>query len=336
MKSSIPGVVNLETVNYCNARCPFCPLFQGGEPLQRTIRPAATMAMELFKKLIGEIASWEKLPDVIYLNMDGEPLLDPMIQRRIRLLKEAGLNRRVGIQTNGEFLTGEVAENILDHEIGSITVSFDGAQKETYECHRPGCHYDRVLENIRGFLATRRRKEKDTHLVIKYVVTPENRTELADARHLFAPLLDPRIDSLQAAHSVNWGSTALESDRFVLDKASQFRGPVSGCSMFETKMIILADGRIPACCYDYNLDVYPGSLGDAATMTLLDIWNGEARNRMRTQLHTDRLEMKPKKCRDCAFSFAERVLSPADYDLTGEDILAATRFGLILKLIGRS
>jgi hypothetical protein len=43
-----PGDVALETVNTCNARCPFCPLFQGAAPMDRKLRPAKLVDQSLF------------------------------------------------------------------------------------------------------------------------------------------------------------------------------------------------------------------------------------------------------------------------------------------------
>jgi hypothetical protein len=43
-----PRYVGIETINTCNARCPFCPLFQGSAQMSRAARPARIMDAELF------------------------------------------------------------------------------------------------------------------------------------------------------------------------------------------------------------------------------------------------------------------------------------------------
>ena len=43
MIEQLPDVVLLDTTNVCNARCPFCPLFDGEWQIDRSIRPAAIM-----------------------------------------------------------------------------------------------------------------------------------------------------------------------------------------------------------------------------------------------------------------------------------------------------
>lgn len=69
----IPAVVAIELVNYCNCNYIFCPLFQGQDQIDRKIRPKAAMSIEIFKKIVTEIASWQVAPEVIYLNTHGEP-----------------------------------------------------------------------------------------------------------------------------------------------------------------------------------------------------------------------------------------------------------------------
>lgn len=69
-----PFSVALETVNYCNAACTFCPLFAGNDRIDRKLQPAAMMDQDLFTKLVEEIATWDVKPTV-FLNMDGAPSL---------------------------------------------------------------------------------------------------------------------------------------------------------------------------------------------------------------------------------------------------------------------
>jgi hypothetical protein len=57
-----PKHVNIETVNFCNARCPFCPLFQGVNQLDRTLRPAEVMSPDLYLTIVQEIAGWAEKP----------------------------------------------------------------------------------------------------------------------------------------------------------------------------------------------------------------------------------------------------------------------------------
>src|SRR5262249_9315309 len=100
-----PLMVIIETINTCNARCPFCPLFRGDFMLSREMRPARLMDQALFESLVDQIAVWPVKPGSIYLNLNGEPLQDPQIKDRFRYLYKKGLAPLAIVQTNGHSLT---------------------------------------------------------------------------------------------------------------------------------------------------------------------------------------------------------------------------------------
>ena len=87
-----PQQVSLEISNCCNLKCPICPLFQGSDRMNRHKRPPQYMSYDLFAALAEQIASWPTLPDNIFLNMFGEPLMDDGLERKMRRLQDLGLS----------------------------------------------------------------------------------------------------------------------------------------------------------------------------------------------------------------------------------------------------
>ena len=162
-----PVFVAIETINACNARCPFCPLFQGDSQLDRDIRPAKIMDDALFERIVHEIATWDTRPGSIFLNMNGEPLLDPHFADRLELLFRHGLGPLIELQTNGQFLTEQAAQAILDAQSGRLVLGFDGATKEVYQAHRVRCDYDRVLDNIKRFVRLRNQSGGRTQVAVQ-------------------------------------------------------------------------------------------------------------------------------------------------------------------------
>jgi sulfatase maturation enzyme AslB (radical SAM superfamily) len=113
-----PREVAIETINTCNARCPFCPLFQGSSQISRALRPAYVMNDELFERIVLQFTKWDRLPDTIFLNLNGEPLQDPRFIEHCRVLQGYRLGPRVELQSNAYFLGPKEAEAILAAEIG--------------------------------------------------------------------------------------------------------------------------------------------------------------------------------------------------------------------------
>jgi hypothetical protein len=297
--SAFPFTVSLETVNYCNSACIFCPLFTGNDRIDRKLRPAMTMDQDLFRKLIEEIAIWDVKPS-IFLNMDGEPLLDKHFKERLRVLQKADLSQYVNLQTNAEYLTPETSAAILKAGLSSITIGFDGASKEVYESHRVGCHYDIVLGNIIQFVRIRASLRKSTALAIKFVRTKQNAHEVADAYKLFAGILNPWIDLFYDTISENWGNPALENIVFAETKTDMLP---KYCGYPDNNLVILADGSVSACCFDYNLSIVGGPIGSVRRQRILDVWRGTSFENLRRSLRRPGRDGKPAKCLACGLSF---------------------------------
>jgi MoaA/NifB/PqqE/SkfB family radical SAM enzyme len=87
---SYPPSITLDTTNFCNARCPFCPLFVGDSQMDRSIRPATAMSNELFEKILSEIHGWPLRPYSIQMSANGEILQDPKVFDRIREIRKFG------------------------------------------------------------------------------------------------------------------------------------------------------------------------------------------------------------------------------------------------------
>lgn len=308
IKLELPASVGIETVNFCNCRCIFCPLFQGTEPMLVSKRPPSTMEMSLFEKIIKEIASWGKKPETIYLNMDGEPFLDALVAERLKILKNVGLSPQVNIQTNAQFMTERISEALIEAGVGFLTIGFDGASKEVYEKHRVGCDYENVLRNIKSFVHTRDKKNGSTRVSIQYVRTKLNAHEVAAAYDFFSGILDPSKDSFFDTISRRWGGDKSDFKSILLDSEIQSGYP-GYCPSLDTQMIILVDGSVAACCWDYNLSVFDGPLGNVHEESLREVWEGERFMGLRRVIRKGTLEEKPGKCLSCIKLYPRMKLS---------------------------
>ncbi len=296
---SFPSTVGLETINTCNARCVFCPLFQGEYQLDRQIRPATILDQKMYEAFLEEIAGWAEQPRSFFLNMDGEPLQDPLFCERMTAIAKYGFGPRATLQTNGQLLDEKKARAILDAKINNVVFGFDGATKETYEKHRVRCDYDRVLANIKMFVQLRDEQQSATKIEIKFVRTRRNAHEVRDAYKMFNAFLSVKQDYLMDMLAIDW-SNAEQTEQSDLYYTPKIVGgtPVSGCELLEKQMIVLSDGKLAACCFDYNLDVsgggYPLEGG-----SLLAAWHNEKRHGLIKRLLSTETDKKPPKCRNC-------------------------------------
>lgn len=302
-----PTDVGIEITNICNARCCYCPLYQEHENALKY--PRREMDEKVFEKIIDEIAQWPTGTS-IYLNNGGEPLLCKNFAQRIAYCRQKGVSERIILQTNAEFLDEEKARILLDAGIGYIVPAFSGATKDVYESHHKGCHYERVLENIRRFARIRDEGDYGTSIQIKFMRTQRNEHELEEAYRMFGEVLSPELDRFQEEYAHTWNDPYIKKAGIALTVVNS-RQLVRPCRMAYTYMAIYANGDVGACSLDYNHTVLGHALGNVTKNSLLSIYNGENFIRLRKAMqrleHAEFSQNKlvaricglPQKCLDC-------------------------------------
>jgi len=128
-------IYNVETTNYCNAECDYCPY-------PKMTREKGFMSVETFKKVLEK----QEL-DFMELHNFGEPLVDPQIFKFIRMAKEAGFKTR--LSTNGLLLNRDVLSKLADAGLDLMWVSirhyFDQVKKTLDELY---LEYSKKIEII--------------------------------------------------------------------------------------------------------------------------------------------------------------------------------------------
>ena len=118
-------IYNVETTNYCNAECDYCPY-------PKMTREKGFMSVETFKKVLEK----QEL-DFMELHNFGEPLVDPQIFKFIRMAKEAGFKTR--LSTNGLLLNRDVLSKLADAGLDLMWISirryFDQVKKTLDELY---------------------------------------------------------------------------------------------------------------------------------------------------------------------------------------------------------
>lgn len=159
-----PRHIDIELTNRCNLSCPHC---HG----RRQQRPIGDMNQALFKKLIDEINTYPFCH--LHLCGLGEPALHPNFSVYLDYLKP--LNAKVYITTNGHLLDRFDHEQILDWNIDLISISVDGFDSNTYQKHRPGGNYERLLKNVENFHKARSKKKRRYPIIrIANVLFPDS------------------------------------------------------------------------------------------------------------------------------------------------------------------
>lgn len=147
----LPTFVSVEPANFCQLRCPECPVgMAGGHPQSGK---AELLRPEVWRTLLREITPYAH---TIQFYFQGEPLLNPDLPEMIHEAHMAGLYTIVS--TNAQAITPQMAERIAGSGLDRIIISLDGLSEESYNAYRVGGDRERVREALRLLHEARQRR----------------------------------------------------------------------------------------------------------------------------------------------------------------------------------
>jgi len=293
--AAFPRLVQLQTINACQASCTMCPY-----PLFKKVFPRGRMDDALFDKVITELAAHPEVQTFVPM-LQNEPLLDKQLFQRIARFK-ALTHGRVAVElvTNGALLTDDTIEQIRASDLDVLDISLDALSRDVYEKIRIGLDYHAVLGGVERVL---RANLPHTRVYVRLVRVRDNVAEVKSfARHwrkrgvpVFVYTANNRVgaipdfdDTLRIPHS----ATPLRQRagrRLVRAWLGHCPAPFASAS-------ILHDGTVLLCTQDWGRREIVGNVQSA---TLAEIWNGERMREIRRLVHQRRYEELPS-CRECS------------------------------------
>ncbi len=181
--SGLPVEYIVETTAKCNLYCPMCPRETHKQPKQ-------DMTDEIFRRLVQESGSTAEHMMLIGL---GEPFMDPKIFERIEYCERH--NTSTLLSTNGTFLDEKMAERLLATPLQHITLSFDGATKESFEFYRKGARFEKVRDNFVRFARLKKERGSSMQVVVQMVRMERNAGEVDDFKRFWSAV--PGVDQVR-------------------------------------------------------------------------------------------------------------------------------------------
>jgi MoaA/NifB/PqqE/SkfB family radical SAM enzyme len=262
---SFPEIFYIETVLGCNLSCPECPM--GNKSI---VRHHNVMSLDQYVSLTDKIVPYAK---VIYPFVWGEPTLHSQLPEMIGYAKKF---TKVNLSTNANLITREMAERIMAVKPNIIDVPLDAASEETYQIVRSGGSFEKA---VRGLKFLKKFQTSETIIRGQFVVFKHNIHELP----LFKTLCDglqipmrtniPLIFNNKLVAALNWRRPHYNSLQDV-------RKNISSCEA-RIRMVILNNGDVVPCCFDYNSSVVFGNL---FKQSVQEIWFSPAYVAFRTKV----------------------------------------------------
>lgn len=306
----LPTALQVEITTACNLKCTMCEHTYMQE-IGKNIN------LQEFKKIVDENQSIQ----VLNITGIGESFLNKDFVPMIEYARSKGIY--VWFSDNFTLLNEEKIEKLLSIGIGFISVSLDGARKETFEKIRIGAKFETVVGNAKKLVKARNEKRLSKPKIgINFVLMKDNYKEIEEMVKLCKEIGADRLMYVTIIDSDNTGNLSLynlkpEEVKPFLEKAKQTAERLevkvlswpeiefkkiekTGCGYPWANPYIGYNGDVLPCCYipqmanartrDENI------MGNIFKQSLKDIWNGEKYQEFRRKIKS---KEPPVSCRTC-------------------------------------
>ncbi len=265
--NAFPYIYEIEPTNSCPYTCYMCP-----RGLGKMKRSVGFMSLNSFEKILAQVSPSQKL---LRLHHFGESILHPDIGPFIRLTMQAGFIPVISL--NPSTLTADMIELLIDSGVGIVCFSLDSLNSERLTrirgIRKP---VEYCLKMIELFIGRSRYASNPVFKVIQMVSLTINR----DERAAFLSLKErfPEDDIyIYISHNYGFGDISLVNET-AGGEAAEVNQNSFQCTAPYDEAVILWNGDVVVCCYDYN-----GSnvIGNIHEDSLSSIWHGERAERLR-------------------------------------------------------
>lgn len=293
--NKLPYVYQVEPTNLCPYSCYMCPRGKG-----KMKRPIGFMALETFENILKQLPEHQKM---LRLHHFGESALHPELPHFIAMSRRSGISPILSL--NPSTLTEGLIDKLIDSGPGIVCFSLDslisGRLTLIRGIKKPASY---CLNMIDKFINKSRLSSNKIHKVIQMVSLELN----LDERQTFLKLKETyHEEDVYVYISENYGFGDIE---LVQETAGRENIASSGnvcCSAPYADTVILWNGDVVLCCYDYD-----GSniIGNINKESLEAIWDGEKIRKIR-ELFDKKETCKLSYCSKCYIAPHNAGLSDA-------------------------
>ena len=288
----------IDTTNICQLKCPLCHTGLG-----TVHRDKGTMHFDTYTKIIDQIKDY-----CVWLSLYswGEPFLNRRIhefvayahQQKIATIMSTNLNKP---------LTPQMAEDIIKSGLDVMIVSLDGVTQEVYEKYRVGGRLDRVLDNIKLLVQTKRDLGYSTpHLEWQFIVMRQNEHQMEEAGQLanemgVNSIIFKKVDFPHGMNDNEEAERWLPRDNPDYLREDPFFKPYKEdghrCWRLWRSAVVNWDGGLAPCCY---LTDKSEDFGETTVNSLKEIWNNDSYTTARGLFQENYTPEKWVGCMSCS------------------------------------
>ncbi len=256
-RTRFPRLVAIETTNYCNAKCVFCPnaLLKRGRQ---------HMSDELFESIVEQCREFPL--GAIEPFLQGEPFSDPKILNRLETIHRRLPDTKLRLYSNGYALTPARADALMEFGLDHLYISLNTTDAQRYRADI-GLDLERTMANLR------------------YLSDPSRRSRVA--RHITFRMLRSATTSLAEQDAFLAFCKACGVRHFIVGLFN-YKGEISSelpipnfpCEHMD-RLDIMSNGNVTLCCMDEEGEFSWGNVGQ---QPILDIYRGAVACKYRAAL----------------------------------------------------
>jgi MoaA/NifB/PqqE/SkfB family radical SAM enzyme len=284
-----PRYIDIELTNSCNFHCLMCSV-----GTNTTVREKGFMKDEIYYKILNEINEY-KTP--IRFVRWGEALLHPKLIDYIKAAKKMGI--MCHLNTNGSLLDEDKIEELIEIQLDSIKFSFQGIDRETYGEMRNVDFFDDLITIVRHFYRKRGRRPYP-YIHVATTITYEKQEDVEEFKDFLKDFTDLVTVGRTILEHLDTDKVRLgDEDKKTLKSLKELESVVEKrlkcCDEVFDKLSINWDGKVTACCRDYDNKTIVGDLNKS---TLIKARNSEVINSYRGLL-VERKYNSIEQCKNC-------------------------------------
>ncbi len=291
---STPYVIYIDPCGGCNFGCSFCPCNNSSYMRKERFQ---MMSLDLFKKIVDDMCTFEEQVKVVDLWAWGEPFMNKKLPDMIQYLSQKKACREVRTCTNGSFLGPALNQRLVESGLGMIRISISALDAKGYaDTCNVNIDYDKYVGNIKDlFEKTRGSKTKVSIKAVELAVNTE--AKINAFFDTFAPISDyVFIEDIVDAFPGYGGLKKPDNTKVKFRKWNSYSNRGNNvCAKPLVQMAIHSNGAVSACCNDWK---FKTAYGNVNTDSLKDLWLSQHLNKFRL-LHMEKDRKEIPYCNIC-------------------------------------
>ncbi len=294
---SMPYLINVEPLYYCNLECPLCD--RQAFPFARKGQEAGKLSLELWDRVLEEVGDYLFQ---CHIFGQGEPLMD--WERTKEIIRRAHQKRIFTLlSTNCTLVTPRIAAEMPATGLDYLVCAIDGISQESYSRYRVGGNVDEAFAGMHLFVKERDRQNSSMQIEWQFLVHRDNIHEMDRAREIAEDIgVYLRFSTM---HGMEFDSKL--QDEWLPEDPKWSTGRLAlgeirhnfPCYFLWRALVLNSNGRMARCLIYQNVAEY----GDANTQTVKQLYNSSAMQRARALFQKGSVPEGdfPTPCRNCSF-----------------------------------